>query len=447
MGKVTPEKIKKVMSQMSDMLLHKTQRFPRLLLHFRPRHHFFERMLPFGDTTDLEQKSFMSGTMFPSLFDGIRLGRSSDSQLRLSETRKPSTSSSAVRIIPIRLSGGQSQRTAKTVNEINPIVLDDDVTELIDCTNEESSVSSNSSVIKKCPSSAIILDDDDSQEVIHLEECPSTSSNSSSQKSSLLPDINTAKINPALNHHTEPTLDTHANKKATNFSGLNHAQPANSIVINNDDVEMDGANNVISRDLSNGCDISGLKIRNGHFEELKESLPPSYPIYEMLEGKLVRENRRIHFITGDGNCFFRALSKIVYGSEEYHMNVRCQVIDIIVRNKSKFAQFIDGQDVQKHIEKMLEDRCWATTCEIYAAATALQTDIFMFTPNHTNTSYSWLIFKPLFKIPQAIQYQCCITLCNTNGIHYDLILPDHGNCNCFLPHPELGGISAVIDLS
>lgn len=100
---------------------------------------------------------------------------------------------------------------------------------------------------------------------------------------------------------------------------------------------------------------------------------------------------------------------------------------------------------------MSQDHCWATTCEIYAAATVLQRDIFMLTPDHQNKNYSWLLFKPVFEIPHEQtgfkRHPCYITLCNTNGNHYDEVVADHGDCNCALPPPELGGISTSIDLT
>ncbi|KAH9487488.1 hypothetical protein Btru_076232, partial [Bulinus truncatus] len=89
----------------------------------------------------------------------------------------------------------------------------------------------------------------------------------------------------------------------------------------------------------------------------------------------------------------------------------------------------------EHVERMSEDHCWATTCEIYAAATLLQRDIYMYTPNHSD-KYLWLLFQPVFTrqlqdMELKSQPCCYVTLCNTNGNHYDLIVPNHGGCNCF----------------
>lgn len=106
---------------------------------------------------------------------------------------------------------------------------------------------------------------------------------------------------------------------------------------------------------------------------------------------------------------------------------------------------------QEHVRKMSREYNWATTCEIYAAATLLQKDIFMLTPDHRNTVYTWLLFTPLFKSEPVrgdiVDQDCYITLCNTNGNHYDRVVPGHGGCNCFLPRPELAGAFCGTDLN
>lgn len=100
---------------------------------------------------------------------------------------------------------------------------------------------------------------------------------------------------------------------------------------------------------------------------------------------------------------------------------------------------------------MCQEQSWATTCEIYAAATLLQRDIFMLTPDHLNEIYSWLLFKPVFQCDTQesgiTNHPCYLTMCNTNGNHYDRIVPEHGGCNCFLPHPELDGVNYSVDLT
>lgn len=191
--------------------------------------------------------------------------------------------------------------------------------------------------------------------------------------------------------------------------------------------------------------------------EQKVHPTPSYPIYEQLKIQLSKENRVIDYIRGDGNCFFRTLSKELYRTEKYHKALRSLIVDLIATNRSCFTQFIDGGDVQAHVEKMGEENTWATTCEIYAAATLFQRDIYMLTPDQSNLHYKWLLFKPLFKLPlnsdcgltslpqnKKLEDPCYLTVCNTNGNHYDRVVPDHGGCNCFLPAPHLEGQSGSV---
>jgi len=47
-------------------------------------------------------------------------------------------------------------------------------------------------------------------------------------------------------------------------------------------------------------------------------------------------------VKGDGNCFYRCLSKHIYGSEDKHKDIRQKVTDHIEQNMSKFRWYIDG---------------------------------------------------------------------------------------------------------
>ena len=42
-------------------------------------------------------------------------------------------------------------------------------------------------------------------------------------------------------------------------------------------------------------------------------------------------------VQGDGNCFFRALSRLVYGDEQYHLEMRCRIIMDCVKNIDKYT--------------------------------------------------------------------------------------------------------------
>ena len=51
---------------------------------------------------------------------------------------------------------------------------------------------------------------------------------------------------------------------------------------------------------------------------------------------LATQDRQRKLITGDGNCFFRALSYILYGTEDEHKKLRVILADFILENKEIF---------------------------------------------------------------------------------------------------------------
>ena len=92
--------------------------------------------------------------------------------------------------------------------------------------------------------------------------------------------------------------------------------------------------------------LNGLATSDSLLMEQDVNPSPSYPIYEVLKKQLSKENREIDYIKGDGNCFFRALSKQIHGTEKFHKDLRNLTVDIMATNRSFFVQFIDGGDVQ-----------------------------------------------------------------------------------------------------
>lgn len=49
-------------------------------------------------------------------------------------------------------------------------------------------------------------------------------------------------------------------------------------------------------------------------------------------------------ITGDGNCFFRAISYLLYGGEFRHESIRKSVVEHITSNWSDYGDFIVGDE-------------------------------------------------------------------------------------------------------
>ncbi|KAK3590658.1 hypothetical protein CHS0354_007156 [Potamilus streckersoni] len=177
---------------------------------------------------------------------------------------------------------------------------------------------------------------------------------------------------------------------------------------------------------------------------------PGYTIYSYLSELLMQSGRQIDYIRGDGNCFFRALSKVVYGTESCHKQIREAVVDVIKKYPKKFEAYLDLDDggIRNHTQEMRQLGTWATQTEIYAAATLLQRDIYVLSPDPSGDNYKWLFFTPVFQYSGDISYHpCFITLCHTNGNHYDRVATIEGKCNCNIDPPELSGINTSVDLA
>ena len=90
--------------------------------------------------------------------------------------------------------------------------------------------------------------------------------------------------------------------------------------------------------------------------------------------------RQTETISGDGNCFFRALSLEVAGSQDFHEEIRCAVVETIKHNKDVFGRYT-GMNTEEYLKstKMEENGIWATDTEIMAASFLLNTTISVYT--------------------------------------------------------------------
>lgn len=164
--------------------------------------------------------------------------------------------------------------------------------------------------------------------------------------------------------------------------------------------------------------------------------PPCDTIYAFLEEVLSKSHRKIDLISGDGNCFFRSLSKEVFGTERFHKWIRNQIVDYMKQRPTLFSLFIDGTEtIDEHLEKMRSDKVWATTAEIFAAATFLGMDIYLFTPV-IHQQYEWFHFRPLREVKHERFY---VTMCHTGAEHFDRVVVIDNFDNKDFPPPICRG--------
>ena len=89
---------------------------------------------------------------------------------------------------------------------------------------------------------------------------------------------------------------------------------------------------------------------------------------------------------GDGNCLFRAIAFVLYGSEMAREKIRELLVQFVSENRGSFRPYIDG-DLESYLAKMKYTRVWGTAVELLAVASLLQIP-------HVN-SYKWFRYKPL----------------------------------------------------
>lgn len=82
-------------------------------------------------------------------------------------------------------------------------------------------------------------------------------------------------------------------------------------------------------------------------------------------------------VLGDGNCFFRALSVCLSGSEESHENLRFQMCRHVKKNQALFKGILRSrsQSLEDYVERMNSVGTWATEFEKIAMSHMLNVNM------------------------------------------------------------------------
>lgn len=122
--------------------------------------------------------------------------------------------------------------------------------------------------------------------------------------------------------------------------------------------------------------------------------------------------RRQHFTQGDGNCFFRAISFVVTGSEDLHQLFRKRITDHMINIDNSLRVFLIRN------EQMNDDGVWATENEILAAASLLETDILVYAAY--GLKMDWLRYPASLSLDILTSH--AIFLSNQSGNHFNVVL-------------------------
>ena len=140
----------------------------------------------------------------------------------------------------------------------------------------------------------------------------------------------------------------------------------------------------------------------------------------------------IDTIHGDGNCFFRAISKEIFATELNHSHLRSAIIGYVgasdaLRSSLYAVSSFDNEDAfENDVEEMRNDGTWASTWVIFATATFLQTPIDTYTL--VGRQWAWCTHNPFPPSPtqpvNASGMPHTIRLVHTNQNHYDRAVPE-----------------------
>ncbi|XP_033760253.1 OTU domain-containing protein 1-like [Pecten maximus] len=126
-------------------------------------------------------------------------------------------------------------------------------------------------------------------------------------------------------------------------------------------------------------------------------------------------------IRADGNCFFRAISAIITGSESDHLRVRELITKHISDHPDMYRTFLMSRGgMSEYLTNMRRPKEWATDVEILATATMLKSVVEVFFPCRIKgtTEYRWQTFKPLDNLDIS---HPAIYICNKNE-HFEPVL-------------------------
>ena len=120
-------------------------------------------------------------------------------------------------------------------------------------------------------------------------------------------------------------------------------------------------------------------------------------VVDILQIRLNDYNREMEETAGDGNCFFRAVSRMVYASDELYLNVRSQAVEYLRNHWQEFEGFItnDYTSVVNYITLMSRDGHGADNAIMRATSDALNIEIHISSAEDTPT----ITFRPTTNNP------------------------------------------------
>ncbi|XP_071952879.1 uncharacterized protein [Antedon mediterranea] len=131
---------------------------------------------------------------------------------------------------------------------------------------------------------------------------------------------------------------------------------------------------------------------------------------------------QIKNITGDGNCFYRAISYIISGTEDNHLILRKAIGNHLLETNDLFSNTLSDEyrTVKEYVikKRVMVNGTWASNTEISAMANLLNTDIYSF----NDELLTWQMFSA--KKPGRINYVTTdngMYILYTRNVHFNVV--------------------------
>ena len=137
-------------------------------------------------------------------------------------------------------------------------------------------------------------------------------------------------------------------------------------------------------------------------------------------------------VEGDGNCFFRAVSSCVFGTEEHHREVRFWIFRVLVQFPSYFSKLVEFggtlDSYNKFLGRVSSDGNWAGEPEKLATQMLFRTDFRVVFPKSAYGKWSRTSSGPPFEMDsqkQQFVFQGVGSIClwQTRN-HFDAVIPE-----------------------
>ena len=97
-------------------------------------------------------------------------------------------------------------------------------------------------------------------------------------------------------------------------------------------------------------------------------------VLQVLSAEIAGTPSLTRTIRGDGNCFYRAISYLISGTEEHHNIVRVFLLQHMLQIREIVREPLGINDMQEYVNQH-GLRAWASEKEIFMMAHLLKTDI------------------------------------------------------------------------